>query len=79
MTKTLKELTWRRNFCKMCISILDEEVPKSDERRAPAMELYKEQLASIDAQITELTGKPPAITVGLKTAVLFGEPQKVNK
>ena len=76
--RTLEELNWRRAFCKMCITILDREVPKSDERRTPAMELYKEQLASIDAQITKITGTPPAITVGLKTAVLFGEPSKIN-
>ena len=69
--RTLDELNWRRNFCQFCIKLIDTETPKTDPRRAPAMDLYKEQLADIDAQITKLTGTPPPITVGLKTAVMF--------
>ena len=44
-----------------------------DPRKADAMNNYKAQLASIDAQITELTGTPPPVVVGLKTAKLFGK------
>ena len=69
--KTLDDLNWRRDFCQFCVKLIDEEVPKADPHRAPAMDLYKEQLASIDAHITKMTGTPPPITVGLKTAAMF--------
>jgi len=71
MSRTVEELNWRRKFCKMCISIIDQV--EDDPRKPEAMKHYKAQLAEIDAQITELTGTPPPVVVGLKTAVLFGK------
>ena len=71
MARDLKDREWRRNFCKMCIKLIDE-MP-DDPRKPEAMKEYKAQLAEIDAQITEITGTPPPTVVGLKTAVLFGK------
>jgi len=50
----------------------------TDEMRKSSMEHYKKQLAEIDRQITVITGTPPAITVGLETAVLFGKADKLK-
>lgn len=69
--KTIEELNQRRAICKLCIRTIDQM--DDDPRKPAAMELYKEQLARIDAEITELTGTPPANVINLKTAVLFGE------
>ena len=67
----LAELKMRRTICQACIKTLDQV--EDDPRKPEAMENYKAQLASIDAQITELTGTPPPVVVGLKTASLFGK------
>ena len=63
MDRSLKGLNNRRALAKMCIHTLDhmtdEELIKhgsTNEKRKAAMEVYKKQLASIDAQITEITG-----------------------
>ena len=69
--RTLAELNMRRTICQAAIKVLDRS--EDDPRKPAAMENYKAQLASIDAQITELTGTPPPIVVGLKTATLFGD------
>ena len=69
--RTLAELNMRRTICQACIKTLDKI--EGDPRKKDAMENYKAQLASIDAQIAEITGTPPPIVVGLKTAKLFGE------
>ena len=66
----LSELNMRRMICQNCIKTLDQ---MDDPRKPEAMEHYKMQLAKIDAGIAEITGKPPAIVVGLKTARLFGK------
>ena len=71
MARIIEELNQRRAVCRLCIRTIDEM--DDDPRKPAAMELYKEQLAEIDAEITELTGTPPAIVIGLKTAKLFGE------
>ena len=71
MARDLGELNQRRAICRMCIRTIDEM--DDDPRKPAAMELYKEQLAIIDAEITEITGTPPANVIGLKTARLFGE------
>lgn len=63
-------LYFRRKFCQECIRIVDHT---DDPRRKEALEIYKAQLARIDARIAALTGKPPAVVVGLKTARLFGD------
>jgi len=68
--RTLAELNMRRTLCRVVIKTIDE---MDDPRKAAAMEKYKAQLASIDAQIAELTGTPPPVVVGLKTARLIGE------
>ena len=71
MPRSLAELTFRRNLCRAFIKAIDE---MEDEPRKPeAMENYKAQLAKIDAEIAEITGKPPPVVVGLKTAKLFGD------
>ena len=77
MARSIKELEWRRSFCQSVIKIIDGM--EDDPRKPKAMERYKAQLASIDAQITELTGKPPPIVVGLKTAVLLGDAKRTSK
>lgn len=47
-----------------------------DPRRDDAMAEYQRQLAEIDKKIEALTGQPPAVVVGLKTAKLFGRVEK---
>ena len=69
--RTLSELNMRRTVCQVCIKTLDQM--DDDPRKPAAMENYKAQLASIDAQIAEIIGKPPPVVVGLKTATLFGK------
>ena len=69
--KTLMELNMRRTVCQTCIKVLDQA--EDDPRKPKAMANYKAQLASIDAQIAEITGTPPPVVVGLKTAKLFGK------
>ena len=71
MDSKLSELNMRRTICQACIKVLDRS--EDDPRKPDAMANYKAQLASIDAQITEITGTPPPIVVGLKTAKLFGD------
>ena len=67
----LAELNMRRTVCQVCIKTLDQV--EGDPRKPEAMNHYKAQLAGIDAQIAEITGKPPPVVVGLKTASLFGK------
>ena len=76
MIKTLEELEFRRSLCQHCIRIIDQA--EDDPRKPEAMQVYKEQLASIDAQITEITGTPPPVVVNLKTASLFGKSMLAN-
>jgi hypothetical protein len=76
MARSIKELNWRRSFCQSVIKIIDGM--EDDPRKPAAMEHYKAQLAEIDKEITELTGTPPPIVVGLKTASLFGK-SEINK
>ena len=70
--RTLAELQARRAICQMCIKTIDQ-LPKETDGKADAMVEYKRQLASIDKQLEEITGKFPAVVVGLKTAKLFGK------
>jgi hypothetical protein len=69
-TRTLSELNAKRGVCQVCIRTLDQ---MDDPRKKEAMDHYKAQLAKIDAEIAEITGKPPPVVVNLKTANLFGE------
>ena len=69
--RPLAELHMRRKICSVVIKTLDKI--EGDPRKADAMEHYKAQLASIDAQITEITGTPPPVVVGLNTASLTGD------
>ena len=71
MDRILSDLNMRRTICQACIKTLDNV--EDDSRKPAAMENYKAQLASIDAQIAEIIGKPPPVVVGLKTATLFGK------
>ena len=71
MDSKLAELNMRRTVCQACIKVLDQA--EDDPRKPEAMKEYKAQLAEIDAAIAEITGKPPPVVVGLKTAKLFGE------
>lgn len=68
----LATLNNRRAFCMLCIDTVDKVDP-ADPRRIPALKYYKDQLAEIDAKIAEITGKPPDIVVGLKSAQLFSK------
>ena len=76
--RSLGELEFRRKLCQECIKVIDQ-TDNSDPRKKGAMETYKEQLASIDSQIAAITGKPPPIVVGLKTARLFGKGPPINQ
>ncbi len=68
----LTDLNTRRTLCLAALDLLEQSDP-ADPRRAGALEEYKRQLAEIDAKIAALTGKPPDIVVGLKSAHLFGK------
>lgn len=72
LTPEVREWFWRRQMARFCVKTLDE-MPKGDPRREDALEHYKKELAEIDAKLTELTGTPPPVVVGLKTAKLIGE------
>jgi hypothetical protein len=71
----LNELTIRRNVAIMCIKFLNEKC-KDDPRYPDALTEYRKQLETIERQITEITGEPPAIVIGLKTAKLFGKSER---
>ncbi len=64
----LRELYLRRNLCNLFRMIVNES---DDPRRDDVMAEYNRQLASIDAKIAAIVGKPPDVVVGLKPAVLF--------
>ncbi len=64
----LRELYMRRNLCDLFRKIIDES---NDPLRENAMAEYNRQLASIDAKIAAIMGKPPDVVVGLKPAILF--------
>lgn len=70
MDETLEELHARRFMALQCLKIASE-ADDDDPRKSPAIAEYNRQLANIDAKIAEITGSPPDIVVGLKTAVLF--------
>jgi hypothetical protein len=81
----LKGLNNRRALAKMAIYTLDHI--GSDELatmgfdpadKVSSMDHYKKQLAEIDTKIEAITGTPPPIVVGLKTAKLFGEAGKIS-
>jgi len=64
--RTLQELNWRRE---LCLKVIEELEKMDDPRRESAVEHYKMQLTSLDAQIAEAQ-KPPPTVIGLKTAVI---------
>ena len=68
----IAELQMRRSLCQMCIRTIDQ-LPDETDGKDEAMTEYKQQLATIDQRLTKLTGKPPAVVIGLKTAELFGK------
>jgi hypothetical protein len=77
MSRSLAELQLRLALCRECIKTISAVDP-SDPRRAGALAEYNRQLAVISAQIAEITGKPPPITIGLKPAKLFFETEGVK-
>lgn len=62
----------RRNIARVCIKVASE-APQDDPRRIKAIEEYNRQLLAIDQKIAAITGEIPAVTVGLKPGILFGE------
>lgn len=70
----LNELYMRRQVAQRIISLVDSiaEVDDPEGRKPEALEYYKGQLAKFDTKIAAITGKPPPIVVGLKTASLTG-------
>ncbi len=68
----LNGLRIRRSLCQLCVKTIDN-MPEGTEGKESAVEEYKRQLAVIDAKIAEITGTPPPVVVGLKTARLFGK------
>lgn len=77
-TESKEGLYSRRALCMAAIALLEQSDP-SDPRRESALAEYKRQLAEIDANITALTGKPPDIVVGLKSAQLFSKAGQAGK
>lgn len=75
MEKTLEEWYARRNMCVAFKKLVDQT---NDPRRPEALKKLNEQLAIIDKYITEITGSPPDITVGLKTGILFGKSANIK-
>ena len=69
--RRLAQLRMRRAVANAAVLTLGEV---TDDPRAPgALAHYRAQLAEIDRQIAELTGKPPDVVVGLKAAILNAE------
>jgi hypothetical protein len=71
----LAELQMRRSVCLGLIKYLNDEC-QDDPRYPDALKEYQRQLQSIEDKIKAITGKPPAVQIGLKTAKLFGEVKK---
>ena len=74
----LPSLHFRRKLAQDAIRVLDmitdkelESMHSTDEERKKSIEKYKGQLANIDQKITDITGSPPPVVVGLKTAKLL--------
>ena len=70
---TIDDLSFRRALCREIIRVLSGI---DDPRREDAIKEYQRQLAEIDKKIESITGEPPPVTVGLKTAVLFAKSEK---
>jgi hypothetical protein len=64
----LHELQMRRTVCLAALKVLQETGATPQVVRD-----YHAQLATLDKRIEEITGKPPPVVVGLKTASLFGK------
>lgn len=64
----LNDLNFRRT---LCLSIIKAVSCIDDPRKESALVEYNRQLSEIDRMIEEITGKPPATVIGLKTAKLF--------
>ena len=62
----LHELQMRRTVCLAALKVLQETGTQVERD-------YHAQLATLDKRIEEITGKPPPVVVGLKTASLFGK------
>ena len=69
--RSLSELNMRRKICQVVIRTIDQM--EDEPRKATAMKRYREQLATLDAEIKEITGTPPPVVVGLKTVNLTGK------
>ncbi len=66
--ESLASLNLRRVIARVAIrTVSTEEDPDAKE---DALQYYNAQLAEIDRKIALLTGSPPPVTVGLKTADL---------
>lgn len=66
--KELSNLNARRTITMAAIRLLSDDKSK---KAKEAILHYQGQLAEIDKKIEEITGKPPPIAVGLKTASIF--------
>ena len=72
-TSTIDDLNFRRTLCREIIRVLSGI---DDPRKDDAVKEYQRQLAEIDRKIETITGTPPPVVVGLKTAVLFAKSEK---
>lgn len=70
---TIGDLNFRRSLCREIIRVLSGI---DDPRRDDAVKEYQRQLAEIDKKIEAITGTPPPVVVGLKTAALFAKSEK---
>ena len=84
MTDKLETLHFKRQLAMSFIGLLDRMTEKelsergfTPEQKQSAMDEYKRQLAEIDRKITEITGTPPEIVIGLQTARLFGKSERI--
>lgn len=70
---SLDDLEFRRALCKAIISYLSGV---DDPRRDEALKEYQRQLGVIETKIQNITGAPPPVVVGLKTARLFAKSER---
>lgn len=75
----LAELNVRRMVAMQAVRIVVDAKNHGDPRGAAAEEKYRGQLKRIEERIEAITGRPPDIVIGLKTAQLSAEPSKLGR
>lgn len=68
MSQNLQSLMMRRALIRFAVQTISTE--PDGEEKIDVLAHYNGQLASVDSKITEITGTPPPVIVGLKVAVI---------